>query len=119
MLGQATSTTAILVVVSVIAKVIYEDARATSSTTAAATELLHRALQWREYATQDRHAGLRLQHAAMAVAMLEAARSIAKERDLERATGMDVSRLSRSLDAQMNDARGLLSVRPSPDQTPP
>ena len=105
MIAQAASTTGVLLLVALISKVMYEDARATSSTTSAAVELLQRAIQWREYATQDGNASLRLQHAAMAAAMLEAARSIARERDLERAAGIDVSRLARSMDAQLNEAR--------------
>ena len=105
MIAQAASTTGVLLLIALISKVMYEDARATSSTTGAAVELLQRAIQWREYATQDGNASLRLQHAAMAAAMLEAARSIARERDLERAAGIDVSRLARSMDAQLTEAR--------------
>lgn len=105
MIAQAASTTGVLLLVAVMAKVMYEDARSSSSTTSAAVEFLQRAIQWREYATQDGHAGLRLQHAAMAVAMLDAARVLARERDLERASGMDVSRLARSFEAQLMEAR--------------
>lgn len=109
MIAQAASTTGILLLAAVMAKVMYEDARATSSTTSAAVEFLQRAIQWREYATQDGNAGLRVQHAAMAVAMLDAARTLARERDLERAAGIDVSRLARSLDAQLIEARTFVS----------
>ena len=109
MIAQAASTTGILLLTAVMAKVMYEDARASSSTTNAAVEFLQRAIQWREYATQDGHAGLRLQHAAMAVAMLDAARGLARERDLERAAGIDVSRLARSLETQLSEARAFVA----------
>ena len=118
MITQAASTTGVLLLAAVLAKVMYEDARASSSTTNAAVEFLQRAIQWREYSTQDGHAGLRLQHAAMAVAMLEAARSLARERDLERAAGLDVSRLARSLEAQLIEARQLVSSTKAQDQSP-
>ena len=121
MIAQAASTTGVLLLIALISKVMYEDARATSSTTGAAVELLQRAIQWREYATQDGNASLRLQHAAMAAAMLEAARSIARERDLERAAGIDVSRLARSMDAQLTEARetwnGELRRSTNPEET--
>ena len=71
----------------------------------------HRAPQWREHATQDSHATLRLPARRHGRGDAEAARSIARERDLERATGMDVARLSRTLDEHLAEARALIPPR--------
>ena len=106
-LSHAVTVTGLLLAGSLMCKLLGEDADAHHTP---AAELFRQALHWREIATQDNDSALRLQHAASASAMLQAARTLLRDADLERATGMDVSRLARTLDAQLAEARQ--SVRP-------
>ena len=76
-----------------------------------ATELVYRALQSRDLSAQDSDPVLRLQHCVAASTMLTAARMLTRDDELERAVGVDVSRLARSLDRGVREARQIL--RPS------
>lgn len=76
-----------------------------------ATELVFRALQSRDLSAQDADSVLRLQHCVAASTMLTAARMLTRDDELERSVGVDVSRLARSLDRAVREARQIL--RPS------
>lgn len=106
MLQHALTVTAVLVLVSLFSKLLADEHHAGGRT----VELLQQALHMRDVATQDADPALRLQHAASAVAFLQAARTMARDADLERESGVDVPRLARSLEARVMEARQ--SVRP-------
>jgi hypothetical protein len=101
MLAHAMTTTAALVVLSLVSKVLLES----HESTAAALELLRQATHWRDVAAQEADVALQLQHAATAAALLTAARTVVRDVDLERASGTDVPRLARSLTRQLARAR--------------
>lgn len=105
MLAQAVSTTAILLGVSLLSKLLLETHVPVGGH---AHELLRQAVHWRDVALQDADPATRLQHLATAAALLQAARTIARDADLERASGVDVPRLARSLETQVVDVRQIL-----------
>ena len=102
MFAQAVSTTTVLFLVALLSKLLYEPGHETASH---AHELLRQAVHLRDVAQQDTEPTLKLQHAAAAAATLQAARTIARDTDLERASGLDVPRLARSLDTLVTEAR--------------
>lgn len=71
----------------------------------AAADLAHRAVQWRATAEEDVDPLARLQHAAAALAYLQSARALARDDALERALGVDVSRLARRMERAVAAAR--------------
>ena len=73
-----------------------------------ASDLLQRTMHWSEMATQDREAAVRLQHSAMAMAYLDAARSMSRDDELERACGVDVDRLAKTVDDMVTESRRTL-----------
>ena len=102
MFSQAVATTSALLLFSLTTKLLLE----TPDLTAAhALELLHQATHWREVAAQDADPALRLQHAATASTLLHAARTFARDAELERGSGVNVSRLARKLEAAVAEAR--------------
>lgn len=103
--AQAVATTTVLIAASLVSKLLLEGNEGPAGY---AQELLRQALHWRDVATQDADAALRLQHATAASTLLQAARTITRDADLERATGMDVPRLARSMEAAVADARQIL-----------
>lgn len=105
MFAQAVSTTTVLLVVSLLSKLLYEPAHEGGIHS---HELLRQAVHLRDVALQDADGTLKLQHAAAAAATLQAARTIVRDADLERASGLDVPRLARSLDGLVIDARHAL-----------
>lgn len=80
---------------------------------AAAADLAYKAMQWRETAAQDTEPTLRLQHAAYAMGYMHAARSLVRDDVLERRLGMNVSRLTRTIERHVMDARQTLRPRVS------
>lgn len=102
MLAQAASTTAVLFLASLLCKLCYEGAESSPSS---AAELLREALHWRDVAAQDTDPAMRLQHAASAAAMLNAARMVAKDVVLERASQLDVPKLAKTLESDVAEAR--------------
>ena len=78
-----------------------------------ALELMRTALQWYELGMQDTDPTMKLQHVAQAHAFLQSARTLVPDSVLERGSGMDVERLTRTLDVAVKDARALLSARKS------
>lgn len=98
---QAVATTSALVALCVFARLLHDERHAESP----AHALVQQALHWREVAAQDGDAGLRLQHAATAAALLQAARAVERDGALERASGIDVPKLARGLDADVAEAR--------------
>ena len=110
MLAQAASTTAVLLLLSLLTKLLFEAHEGVGSH---ARELLRQALHWRDVAAQDADGALRLQHAATASALLQAARTLLRDVELERASGVDVPRLARSLETLVAEARQ--TVRPPAD----
>ena len=108
MLTESAYTTLLLIIVSFASKLFYQS-EFTDQTKC--YELIRLSLHWREVCLQDTDAILRLQHASMAVAFLRAARMMCSDSELERACGIDVSRLSRKLDSISEDSRNLLSTK--------
>lgn len=110
MLTQAMTTTSMLVMASLLSKLV-----ATSQTASAdhskSYELLRSCIHWRDLAQQDTDLVLRLQHAATAAALLQSSRMLARDVDLERASGMDISNLVQSLDQTVSESRDLLKTR--------
>lgn len=82
-----------------------------AATTSAAAELAARAMQWRETAVQDSDPALRLQHMATALAYMHAARSLARDGDIEQLVGFDVARSMRMLEKRVTEARQSLRTR--------
>lgn len=103
--AQAVATTTVLFVAALLSKLLLEG---NETTAGYAQELMRQALHWRDVATQDSDPALRLQHATAASTLLQAARTITRDADLERATGVDVPRLARSLETRVTDARQIL-----------
>lgn len=104
---QAVTTTVILVLVSIASKMSLDATVERSQ----ATELLRSALNWRDISLQDEETVTRLQHAVMAATFLQAARLACRDADLERTSGIDVSRLSRSIDTTVCESRDALATR--------
>lgn len=75
----------------------------------APTDLVMQALDWREQAQAATDDVLRLQHYSMALALLHAARGLASDAELERASRADVARLTRSMETKA--ARARVSLR--------
>lgn len=100
--AQAGATTGLLFAASLISKIVF-DPHADASRSA--YELLRQALHARDLAAQDADATLRLQHSTQAATLMQAARTLARDVDLERLSGIDVSRLSRSLETRVMEAR--------------
>ena len=80
------------------------------ASTRAAGELFRQSLHWRDVSAQDGEPTMRLQHAAMAAAFLQAARAVARDAELERAAGVSVSRTARSLDDKLYAAREACTI---------
>lgn len=72
-----------------------------------AVDLVRQAMHWRDVALKgDKDdALLRLQHHAMALALLHASRTLKSDPELERAVGFDVARTARSLETKLTRAR--------------
>lgn len=102
MFAQAVATTSTLFLVSLVTKLLLEGPDAQGEH---GRELLRQATHWRDVAGQDADPLLRLQHAAVASALLQAARTVARDADLERASGINVPRLARFLETRVRDAR--------------
>ena len=104
MLAQAVSTSLVLLLGSLLAKLLV-DTHDTTSVGGNAHSLLRQALHWRDVAAQDVDPIMQLQHAASGAAFLHAARTISKDSELERIAGVDVSKLARGLEKRMTTAR--------------
>lgn len=98
----AVSTVVALVIASVVTQI---HPQSDNALVEAAADLVQRAMQWRETAVQDTDPALRLQHAASALAYMQAARSLARDGSIERRLGIDVARLSRSMERRVQEAR--------------
>lgn len=105
LLAQAVSTTVVLLATALFSKLLLDVNEPTAS---AARELLTQALHRRAMAAQATDPALRLQYAAGAATLLQAARTVLRDEELERATGRDVTRLARSLEHQVSEARQTL-----------
>jgi hypothetical protein len=101
--AQAAFGTAALFTFSLVSKLLLETPG--EGVSGSAHELLRQAIHWRDVAAQDADDAMRLQHASTAAALLQAARTIARDSDLELVAGVDVPRLARSLQARVTDAR--------------
>lgn len=101
MLTQPAAVLLVMVVVSVASRVMAETAE--PSRLQHAHRLLDRALQKPDGEHVD--GTLALQHAATALAFLEAARECATDAELERAAGVDVARAQRRLERALAAAR--------------
>lgn len=118
MLTQVMTTTSMLVMVSLLSKLM-ATSQAASAEQAKSYELLRNCIHWRDLAQQDTDLVLRLQHATTAAALLQSSRMLARDIDLERASGMDISNLVKSLDQTVSESRDLLKTRKQqPSQYP-
>lgn len=78
-------------------------------------EVLRLCLHWRDVAHNTDDLVLKMQHVATSLAMLNAARCMTSDRDLEQLYAIDVTRLMRSLESLMTKTRQ--SVAASVTQT--
>jgi hypothetical protein len=108
MLTQPSAVLLVLFVVSVASRVMAETAE--PSRLQHAHRLLERAFQVAD--AEHVHGTLALQHAATALAFLEAARECATDAELERAAGVDVARAQRRLERALATARQNLAPVP-------
>jgi hypothetical protein len=67
-----------------------------------AKAMLTQSVKWLSHSIQDNNTSTSLQNATYAVAYLNAARDVASDAVLERLSGLDIHRLSRSIGAQQN-----------------
>ena len=65
-----------------------------------AKAMLAQTVKWLSLSSQDKNASTSLQHATYAMAYLNAARHVASDTVLERLSGLDIHKLSRSIDVQ-------------------
>lgn len=65
-----------------------------------AKAMLAQTVKWLALSSQDKNASSGLQHATYAMAYLNAARHVASDTVLERLSGIDIHKLSRSIDMQ-------------------
>lgn len=72
--------------------------------------LLREAMHLRTLAQQDSDPAVKLFHYAQASAYVQAARSMARDAELEQSAGLDVTRLTRALDHQILRLREQLSA---------
>lgn len=72
-------------------------------------DLVTQALDWRDAALSASDDVARLQHLSMALALLHAARALASDAELERASHVDVARTTRSVETKL--ARARVSLR--------
>jgi predicted exporter len=72
-----------------------------------AVDLVRQAMHWRDVALRGdkQDEALRLQHLAMALALLHASRTLKSDADLERLVGFDVARTARSLETKLTRLR--------------
>ena len=93
--------TSIVVVISLLSRLLV-DASVVSSK---GTYLLDKAVYWHEMSEIDNDPILRLEHCAIAVAFINAAREHATDTELETSAGIDISRVSRRLERSLISAR--------------
>lgn len=108
MLAHVASTTCVLVAVVLFSKAA---SAVENPEKRRAKEMMSLCLHWREASRQDMDVVLRLQHAATAAAYLEAAKMLATVTEIEQSVGMDVSKLERSLEKSVKEAKAVLSSR--------
>lgn len=97
MLRQCAAVSSILFALSVASRLVAENADGTVP--AAGRALILRALHWNDVAEGEMDDdALRLQHYASAFAFLQAARELTSDMELERSTGLDVSKISADIE---------------------
>lgn len=101
MFSHAVYTTVILAVGSVVSKAIFD----TREDVSVARELLRQAIHWQDVSLQDTDGILRMQHATRALALLDASRIVASDGDLERCSGIKVSRMAKDLERLLEELR--------------
>ena len=109
MISSVISTTSMLVFASLGSKLLLS--QPVSNSASKAYELLRNCLQWKDMAYQDTDIVLRLQHASTAAAFLQAARIMARDAELERASGIDINNLAIGLEKTTTEARDMLNIR--------
>ena len=97
----AIRTTVAVLVVALIMR--FADPRPSRQNDAMSKVLVENAIRLHNVAQQDLEPALRLQHAAMAVANIEAVRQLFSDNVIEKATGHDVHELAQSLQKYAND----------------
>ena len=107
MISQVATTTALLVIVSLMSKILVTEA----SDKKGPKDLMEQCLYWRDVSSQDTDLIMRLQHAAYSLTFLNAAQTICTENELEQQVGMDLKRLKRNIDKTIQETKGLLEAR--------
>ena len=110
MFAHSVYTTGLLALGSVVAKALLD----TREDVSVARELLSQAVHWQDVSLQDTDAVLRIQHSTRALAMLDAARIVASDRDLERCSGIQVSRMAKELERTLGELRHQIGVPRGP-----
>ena len=100
MFAHSVYTTGLLALGSVVAKALLD----TREDVSVARELLSQAVHWQDVSLQDTDAVLRIQHSTRALAMLDAARIVASDRDLERCS-IQVSRMAKELERTLGETK--------------
>ena len=72
------------------------------------TDLAQQALYWKDIACNDENLVIRLQHYITSATLLQVARSLSSDQELERVSGVDVAKVSRSVDNRIAKTRQIL-----------
>ena len=98
MLTHCLAVTTGLIVVSILSKVLFEN---NVTAEQQIRMLVDQSLHWRDVATNDKNPVVKLEHFVTASTFLNAARSIANDVEVERASGIDVARLAQELEREV------------------
>jgi len=98
-----------LLVLVILSKILNDSPQ--NSNTQSGVELLNQAIKWRKIAHQDSQPFMKLQHLVFSSAYISAARQIAKESELEKITGADLSKLKKILEHQIQSTTDTLNSK--------
>lgn len=112
MLVPATAVTSAVVLAALLTKLF--DADASGGAAAIAVDLVRQAAYWEEVAEQDADRSLQLQHLSMALALLQAARTLLPDNELERKVGHSVARVQHELEQRITSLRQGVVAEPVP-----
>lgn len=112
MLAHAATTTSLLVAGSLLSKMMV--VREEDFEPSVPHDLLARTTHWQAIADETQDDLLKLQHYVTAYTFLQAAQSLASDTSLEQATGLDVSRLARSLRHRVRDTKRGIKYQTTP-----
>lgn len=98
-----------LLVLTMLSKLLNDSPQ--SMNTQAGVELINNSLKWRKIASQDSQPFMKVQHNMFAIAYINAARHIARDIELEKLTGIDLRKLLKSIDEQLQLSIDSLNTR--------